>query len=68
MSEQKKNQTDDLGELQFSEEITYMPCRFCGSNDYDLFEGSLTPDNILMPEGCDCCGFGLKNRSGITIH
>jgi hypothetical protein len=45
-------------------DITYKPCKFCGSMDYDFAEADVTDDGIYEPEFCDVCGFGLK----LTTH
>lgn len=64
MSE-KKIQITMERELDISE---YLPCQFCGSTEYDLSDGAQNEQGAWVPHGCDCCGFGLRDKDAITWH
>lgn len=52
-----------------AEEVIYLPCKFCGSDDYDLADGDVDENNRYEPNGCDCCGFKLTaSNHSILFH
>lgn len=48
--------------------ITYMPCKFCGSSDYDQSDGDVNDRNEYTPETCDICNYGNVKNSHILIQ
>lgn len=75
MSQDKKLQVQptDLGDfdvkVEIGPDVTYLPCSFCGSRDYDYFNGDVNEETLcLMPENCDQCGMGNVSKSHLTLH
>jgi len=66
MSEPKKQQAELL---HLSSEITYLPCKWCGSIDYDMADGDVDDEGRYEPDGCDCCGFKLTDpKHSLLFH
>lgn len=56
--------------LTLSSEIIYLPCKFCGSKDYDMADGNVDDEGRYEPDGCDCCAFKLTelNSNSLLWH
>lgn len=44
--------------------VEYMPCNFCGSEEYDMFDGDVDDDGKCRPISCDMCGL----KSAFPLH
>lgn len=56
--------------ITLSSEIVYLPCKFCGSSDYDLADGDVDDDGNYEPNGCDICGFRMTEikTDSLSMH
>jgi hypothetical protein len=51
------------------ESVTYKPCKFCSSMDYDLADGDVDENGVFEPRTCDVCCWGRPEMSNsITFH
>ena len=70
MSDEKKQLQHHPEVITLSSEITYLPCKFCGSLDYDMADGDVDDDGRYEPDGCDCCAFKLTtgHKNSLMWH
>lgn len=59
-----------LWEPESEDGVTYLPCRFCGAQNYDygVEAGDVSKTNIFDPKFCDVCNYGSIKGSQIPIH
>jgi hypothetical protein len=58
---------DDDEDYLFKD-VTYKPCKFCGTMDYDMADGEPDKQNNFTPRTCDQCNFGDVLNSKTQIH
>lgn len=67
MTDNKPVKEDD-DHPYLAEGIVYKPCKFCGSLEYDLADGTPTPEGVFEPITCDQCGFGMTGPHKLKIY